>query len=64
MNYIHKNHFRVKKVLEKKGITYGEFMTQFRKSKKKINSMADLRKLWGEEEPENPIRQCFRILSY
>lgn len=39
-------------------------MVQVRKQKTKINSIADLRGLWGEDDKDSNMKKCFRVLSY
>lgn len=64
LTHIQKTSYRTKKVVAHFGLSYPEFMSQVRKNKTRINSIADLRKMWGEKDPENKVKKCFRILSH
>jgi hypothetical protein len=46
------------------GIPFSDFMMLIRRTKKKVNSIEGLRKMWGSENLQHPIRKCIRILSY
>lgn len=35
-----------------------------KKYKSKINTIHDLREMWGENDKDNKIKKCMRILSY
>lgn len=47
LSYVQKSTHRVKRLLAKHGVSFGEFMAQVRRNKAKINSIADLRAIWG-----------------
>lgn len=32
--------------------------------KSKINTIHDLREMWGEDDKGDPLKKCIRILSY
>lgn len=64
LTHIQKSTHRTKKIVSHFGISYPEFMSQVRKNKSRINSIADLRKLWGEKDPQNSLKKCFRVLSH
>lgn len=46
------------------GITFADFMMHVRRTKKKVNSIESLRKMWGSENLDHQMRKCVRILSY
>ena len=47
LSFIQKNSFQAKKLCQLYQVSFAEFMTQVRKQKTKINSIADLRGLWS-----------------
>lgn len=64
LTHIQKNTYTVKKILAHEGVSFAEFMSQVRKNKTRINSIADLRKMWGEGDYDNKMKKCFRMLSH
>jgi|688.fasta_scaffold402010_1 hypothetical protein len=46
------------------GVSYSDFMMQVRRSKKKINSIEGLKRMWGYDNLDHKIKKCIRILSY
>ena len=53
-----------RKLAAEMGIPFPDFMMLVRRTKKKVNSIEGLRKMWGSENLQHQIRKCIRILSY
>ena len=47
LSFIQKNTHQTKKLLQREGVSFAEFMSQVRKNKQKANSIADMRSMWG-----------------
>ena len=64
LNYIQKNTREIKKFISQHDVDLMELMIVVKEFKGKINTIHDLREMWGEQAKDDKVKKCIRILSY
>lgn len=54
----------VKKLFIKYGVDKQTLITYIKKARKNLNSLQDLREMWGADDEKDNMKKCLRILSH